>query len=99
MNRGPEHLATTAQSPARVDTKLLKSGTRAARIRTRDVPLVIVSLQPGPAQNKIQLSHPGWKVRDKEEGLRHRTQGHPISGLFPGEGVANQRNLGKFAFP
>ena len=88
-----------AQPPARVDTKLLKSGTRAARIRTRDAPSVTVFLPPGPAQNKIQLSHPGSRVQDKAEGLRRRTQGHPVSGLFPGEGVAHQRNLGKFAVP
>lgn len=100
LNRDPEHLATMTQPPARVDTKPLKSGTRVARIRTRDVlSTVTVSFPPGPAQNKIQLSRPGWKVRDKAEGLRHRTQGHPVSGLFPGEGVAHQRSHATFAVP
>jgi len=100
LNRDPEHLATTTQRPARVDTKPLKSGTKAARIPTRDVLwTVTVSFPPGQAQNKTQLSRPGWKVPDKAEGLRHRIQRPPVSDLFPGEGVAHQRRHAKFVVP
>lgn len=98
--RGSEHLATTARLPARVDTKRLKSDTTVARIRIRDALSTVTFFLPqGLAQNKIQLSHPGWEVLDKAEGLRHRTQGHLVSGLFPGEGVAHQRNHAKLVVP
>lgn len=93
-------MATTARLPARVDTKRLKSDMEVARIRIHDVLSTVTFFLPlGLAQNKIQLSHPGWKVLDKAEGLRHRTQGHLVSGLFPGEGVAHQRNHAKLVVP
>ena len=91
--RGLEHLATTTRPPAHADTKPLKSGTRVARIRTHGVLSTgTFSLPPGVARNKIQLSHPDWKVPDKAVGLRRQTQGHPVDGLFPGAGVVHQRN-------
>ena len=86
--QGPEHLATTTRLPAHADTKPLKSDTRVARIRTHGVLSTgTFSLPPGVARNKIQLSHPDWKVPDKAVGLRRLTQGHPVDGLFPGAGV------------
>lgn len=98
--RGPEHLATTTRLPARADTKPPKSGTMVARIRTHGVLSTgTFSLPPGLAQNKIQLSHPGWKVPDKAVGPRHPTQGHPVGGLFPGAGVVHQRNRVRFVVP